>query len=123
MAESHEAREPSSREAEEESVAVCIRVRPLLANETSQSTHHLEVDSSGKTPVIRVKLPDRREKSIDGREKEFSYDFIQGQAASQSDVFEGVRAERLVGKFVDGFNCTIFAYGQTGSGKTYTMVQ
>lgn len=30
-------------------------------------------------------------------------------------------AKPLIGRFVEGFNCTILAYGQTSSGKTFTM--
>jgi len=35
-------------------------------------------------------------------------------------MFEST-AKPLIGRFLEGFNCTILAYGQTSSGKTHTM--
>lgn len=40
--------------------------------------------------------------------------------ATQNEVYETV-AVKIVKRFVDGYNGTIFAYGQTSTGKTYTM--
>ena len=107
--------------AAEESVAVCIRIRPLLHNEAGQSTGRVVVDNSGKYPIVRVKVSGRKEEE-DVREKQFSYDTILDSQVDQMAFFQQVGAQRLVDKFVDGYNCTVFAYGQTGSGKTYTMV-
>ena len=51
---------------------------------------------------------------------EFRFDGVFDEGASQENVFELV-ATRIVDKFLEGYNGTIFAYGQTASGKTYTM--
>lgn len=36
-------------------------------------------------------------------------------------MFKDLQIDRLVEKFINGFNTTIMAYGQTGAGKTYCM--
>ncbi|KAI9113869.1 hypothetical protein K1719_015120 [Acacia pycnantha] len=55
----------------------------------------------------------------DDRSKQFVYDRVFDDDATQEDVFEDTRY--LVQSAVDGYNVCIFAYGQTGSGKTYTI--
>lgn len=36
-------------------------------------------------------------------------------------MFKDLQIDRMVEKFISGFNVTIMAYGQTGAGKTYCM--
>lgn len=50
----------------------------------------------------------------------FTFDRIFDSESTQSEVFENA-AKDIVGKFIEGYNGTIFAYGQTGCGKTYTI--
>ena len=42
------------------------------------------------------------------------------ESATQSEVFETV-TRKIVDRFIEGFNGTVFAYGQTSTGKTYTV--
>ncbi|XP_028776745.1 kinesin-like protein KIN-14I [Neltuma alba] len=55
----------------------------------------------------------------DDKPKQFVYDRVFDDNATQEDVFEDTRY--LVQSAVDAYNVCIFAYGQTGSGKTYTI--
>lgn len=36
-------------------------------------------------------------------------------------MFKDLQIDRIIEKFINGFNTTIMAYGQTGAGKTYCM--
>ncbi|GMF46230.1 unnamed protein product [Phytophthora fragariaefolia] len=54
-----------------------------------------------------------------GKNRAFTYDYVFGKYAQQSDIWRCV--DPLIRATFDGYNSTIFAYGQTGSGKTYTM--
>lgn len=54
-----------------------------------------------------------------GSEKEFGFDKVFNQAASQEDVF--VEVEPILRSALDGHNVCVLAYGQTGTGKTFTM--
>ena len=56
-----------------------------------------------------------------GEAHTFAFDRVFDLAASQQDVFEGVRVPDCVNDVLGGYNATIFAYGQTASGKTHTM--
>lgn len=40
---------------------------------------------------------------------------------SKETMFKDLEIDRMVEKFINGFNVTIMAYGQTGAGKTYCM--
>ncbi|KAL0077603.1 P-loop containing nucleoside triphosphate hydrolase protein [Phycomyces blakesleeanus] len=52
--------------------------------------------------------------------KLFTFDHVFGPESRQSEIFAAV-GQKLIHKFVEGYNVTILAYGQTSSGKTYTM--
>ena len=52
--------------------------------------------------------------------REFTFDGVLPDRASQSSVYETV-SRKLVLDFINGYNGTIIAYGQTSSGKTHTM--
>lgn len=54
-----------------------------------------------------------------GIRKEFGFDKVFSQDASQEDVF--LEVEPILRSALDGHNACILAYGQTGTGKTYTM--
>ncbi|KAI9481678.1 MAG: hypothetical protein EXX96DRAFT_608332 [Benjaminiella poitrasii] len=52
--------------------------------------------------------------------KLFTFDHVFGTESTQNEIFTNL-GERLIRKFIEGYNITILAYGQTSSGKTYTM--
>jgi len=54
--------------------------------------------------------------------KQFRFNTVLPDKASQRDVFANCRVNELIDSALDGYSSTIFAYGQTGSGKTYTMM-
>ncbi|KAJ0013252.1 hypothetical protein Pint_20597 [Pistacia integerrima] len=54
-----------------------------------------------------------------GSKKEFGFDKVFNQEASQEDVF--VEVEPILRSALDGHNVCVLAYGQTGTGKTFTM--
>lgn len=55
-----------------------------------------------------------------GKEKQFTFDQVFGQASHQHEIYER-NVSILVKSLFEGYNATVLAYGQTGSGKTYTM--
>ena len=55
-----------------------------------------------------------------GARHDFKFSRTFAEDANQSDVFETV-ARKIVDRFVQGYNGTVFAYGQTSTGKTYTV--
>ncbi|XP_048418932.2 kinesin-like protein kif7 [Stegostoma tigrinum] len=98
----------SSTKAEETSVRVAVRIRPLLPKEIlrgHQSCVHVDLNAQ------QITL---------GRNRHFQFDIIFDQTASQDEIYNSC-VEPLVEAFFEGFNATVFAYGQTGSGKTYTI--
>uniref|UniRef100_H2YAW3 Kinesin motor domain-containing protein n=1 Tax=Ciona savignyi TaxID=51511 RepID=H2YAW3_CIOSA len=91
-----------------DSIRVFVRVRPPANN----------LDSSVCLKVLSDAEISIHQKSCS---KEFTYDHVVDQYASQENVF-GAVGKRIVEGCVEGYNGTIFAYGQTGSGKTHTML-
>ena len=88
-------------------VRVVIRVRPLIATETT----------SGASECVTV---DEKTGSVFVNDRTFHFDGVFGTNCSQEYVYTKSVRELLSSSF-EGYNTTIFAYGQTGSGKTYTM--
>lgn len=101
--------------SEDSAVKVIVRVRPFLSHE------QLRGGESPPTPVVvqgpsQLFLQERVAKT-----HRFNFTRVLGPEAEQAAVYsQSVRP--VVGKFLEGFNATIFAYGQTGSGKTHTMM-
>lgn len=89
-------------------VRVAARIRPLLRKEVLHN-HRVSVWASPEPTKVII-----------GSGKEFSFDYVFGPTASQSDVYESCVLP-LVETLVDGYNATVFCYGETGSGKTYTL--
>ncbi|KAI9186914.1 hypothetical protein LWI28_022216 [Acer negundo] len=54
-----------------------------------------------------------------GVKKEFGFDKVFNETASQEEVF--VEVEPILRSALDGHNVCVLAYGQTGTGKTFTM--
>lgn len=88
-------------------IRVFCRVRPFLSTEKRRSLQPLSIESE----KIVIKSG--------GQKKEFGFDKVFPQEASQEDVF--VEVEPILRSALDGHNVCILAYGQTGTGKTYTM--
>ncbi|XP_057686418.1 centromere-associated protein E isoform X6 [Corythoichthys intestinalis] len=103
--------------AEESAVKVCVRVRPFLEREKS--------DSSEKTKSVEV-FWEANENSLrqldDGTTtKSFAFDRVFTAEETTNQLYQDI-AKPLVVSTVEGYNGTIFAYGQTASGKTFTMM-
>lgn len=103
LADSQKAMEDST--ASGEAIQVVVRVRPCKDNEV-----HCVHTASNTSLVVQSKPTP----------KQFTYDYVADQNASQQDMFEQV-GRTITDRAISGYNGTIFAYGQTGSGKTYTM--
>ena len=58
--------------------------------------------------------------SAPGARHDFRFSRTFDENSTQCEVFETV-ARKIVDRFVEGYNGTVFAYGQTSTGKTYTV--
>ncbi|CAL8243219.1 unnamed protein product [Lota lota] len=94
--------------ADDSTVRVAVRVRPLLPKELLH----------GHESCISVD-PARRAVTL-GHDRHFVCDFLFEEASCQEEVYAAAVLP-LIEAFFQGFNATVFAYGQTGSGKTYTV--
>ncbi|XXQ34825.1 Kinesin motor domain-containing protein [Plasmodiophora brassicae] len=97
----------SGTNANETSVRVAVRIRPLLGSERVQECR----ECVRRESLTQIVLGDQRL---------FSYDFCFGQGTQQSEMYEKC-IDPLLASFIQGFNSTVMAYGQTGSGKSHTM--
>ncbi|KAL3516219.1 hypothetical protein ACH5RR_023121 [Cinchona calisaya] len=88
-------------------IRLFCRVRPFLSTEKRRIQQPLLIESE----KIVIKSG--------GHKKEFGFDKVFPQEATQEDVF--VEVEPILRSAIDGHNVCILAYGQTGTGKTYTM--
>lgn len=91
---------------DEDSIQVCVRIRPFLGNERDDSSAW-----------------NWKDKTISPRntaQASYSFDHIFLPENSNSDIFESV-VRNTVLKSMQGFHGTVFTYGQTNSGKTFTM--
>ncbi|CAK7340878.1 unnamed protein product [Dovyalis caffra] len=89
------------------SIRAFCRVRPFLLSDRRRI--HEPVSTGLEKVVV---------KSV-GIRKEYRFDKVFHQAATQEDVF--VEVEPILRSALDGHNVCILAYGQTGTGKTFTM--
>ncbi|XP_022695658.1 kinesin-like protein KIF21A isoform X3 [Varroa jacobsoni] len=94
--------------ADESSVRVAVRIRPLLHRELSEMCHVCTRVPAGEPAVVL------------GKEKAFTFDRVFDISSSQDIIYNNV-VKDLVDGCLQGYNATVLAYGQTGSGKTYTM--
>lgn len=93
------------------SVAVAVRVRPMVGRELSNGIQK-ECVTEDENDYNGTKL------QIAG--KSFNFDSVFFKDASQEAIFDKCTRNLVLGTF-HGYNATILAYGQTGSGKTHTM--
>ncbi|KAG3251914.1 hypothetical protein PI124_g3469 [Phytophthora idaei] len=121
-------RSRSERVEEQDSVKVCVRIRPLGAKEKQGQTKSciriaasFDGLSSSKTTVSSRDGSNRGpQQLIVGKDRAFTFDNVLGVTSSQTETYRLCVAP-LVQGFLDGYNATVLAYGQTGTGKTHTM--
>ncbi|XP_058076732.1 kinesin-like protein KIN-14U [Magnolia sinica] len=89
------------------SIRVFCRVRPFLSIDRRKI--HRSISTGSDNIIVRSA----------GCRKEFNFDKVFPQEATQEDVF--VEVEPVLKSALDGHNVCIFAFGQTGTGKTFTM--
>ncbi|XP_050974643.1 centromere-associated protein E isoform X2 [Labeo rohita] len=100
---------------EESAVKVCVRVRPLIKREESESSEPVQLYWRADRQAIH-QLDD------DGAQtKSYSFDRVFSAEETTAQLYQDI-AKPLVVSAVEGYNGTIFAYGQTSSGKTFTMM-
>mmetsp|Transcript_108104 Transcript_108104/g.230818 ORF Transcript_108104/g.230818 Transcript_108104/m.230818 type:complete len:608 (+) Transcript_108104:114-1937(+) len=102
-----------SEDADQHTVRVAVRVRPLSEKEIREGGDDcVEVGKDGQTIMLNE----------DGKaQHSYAFDHVFGTKSTQPEVFKALGMP-LLDKAFEGFNSTIFAYGQTGSGKTHTMM-
>ncbi|KAK3005840.1 hypothetical protein RJ639_015773 [Escallonia herrerae] len=88
-------------------IRVFCRVRPFVL--TNKRRIHEPISVESEKIVVKS----------GGSRKEFGFDKVFPQEASQEEVF--VEVEPILRSALDGHNVCIVAYGQTGTGKTFTM--
>uniref|UniRef100_A0A2P2JXP8 Kinesin-like calmodulin-binding protein n=3 Tax=Rhizophora mucronata TaxID=61149 RepID=A0A2P2JXP8_RHIMU len=88
-------------------IRVFCRVTPFPS--TERRKNHEPISVGVEKVVVR---------SV-GIRKEFGFDKVFQQAATQEDVF--VEVQPVIRSAIDGHNVCLLAYGQTGTGKTFTM--
>ena len=98
----------SSAVSDESSVAVALRVRPLLPKEKLESCN-----------ICLTTIPQSNQVIL-GNDKQFTFDHVFDPVSKQGDIYATTVVPLLDAVF-QGYNATAFAYGQTGSGKSYTM--
>ncbi|XP_057963011.1 kinesin-like protein KIN-14U [Malania oleifera] len=89
------------------SIRVFCRIRPFILMDKRRIREPI---SAGEEKIV-VRLA--------GSRKEFGFDKVFTQQASQEDVF--LEVEPILRSALDGHNVCVLAYGQTGTGKTFTM--
>jgi len=109
---------------EDQRVKVYVRVKPSLHDNDGQPC--VSVSNSGISlercdvwgdVVCLTKQSRHGEGKVS---KQFVFDSVLDDRASQSDVYQEV-AQPIVDDVLAGYNGTILAYGQTGAGKTHTL--
>ncbi|KAI7859176.1 P-loop containing nucleoside triphosphate hydrolase protein, partial [Circinella umbellata] len=98
---------------ESSAVQVALRIRPLTEKDRAQP----RFANLSNDDILKIH---ERTVHVVPHNKLFTFDHVFGVDSTQSQVFEAL-GEKLIHKFVEGYNVTILAYGQTSSGKTYTM--
>lgn len=99
--------------SEDNSISVCVRVRPL--NEKEKKTQQTEII---KPVGNAVQTPPVSSGSV--TPGMFAFDRVFGVNSETAEVYSAMCA-KLTASAVQGFNGTVFAYGQTSSGKTHTI--
>ena len=98
----------SNSQQKEENISVIIRIKPKTSDDINQKYSSIKVSKSNSISII-------------SKNKDYYYDYIGDEKATQNDIFEHC-GKKICDDALEGYNGTIFAYGQTGSGKTYTLL-
>nr|XP_033812697.1 centromere-associated protein E [Geotrypetes seraphini] len=98
--------------SEEDTVKVCVRLRPLIHREKSKD--------QGDSVTFFWKADQCSVSQTDGT-KSFNFDRVFHSGEATETVYQEI-AVPIIHSVIQGYNGTIFAYGQTASGKTYTMM-
>ncbi|KAL4152432.1 hypothetical protein PRNP1_009362 [Phytophthora ramorum] len=114
----------------QDSVKVCVRIRPLSSKEKHEQTKsciRIAASFDGLSSSSSVASRGGGDGSnkgpqqlIVGRDRAFTFDNVLGVTSSQTETYR-MCVEPLVDGFLEGYNATVLAYGQTGTGKTHTM--
>ncbi|KAJ3368989.1 hypothetical protein GGF31_005950 [Allomyces arbusculus] len=96
--------------AEQENVAVGVRVRPLNKRENNSNAYDAWTIHGNQI------APRNQHVKADV----YTFDWVFDQSATNAHVYDCL-ARNIVHAATHGFNGTIFCYGQTASGKTHTM--
>ncbi|GJJ12322.1 hypothetical protein Clacol_006563 [Clathrus columnatus] len=118
------------------SVQVAVRIRPTTSHDTlsiparfqrtvvqAASSTTVQVDSAqslAATPTPNSPSQSSPSSASQTKKQFFTFDQVHPPSTSQYTLFQST-ADPLIGRFLQGFNCTVLAYGQTSSGKTYSM--
>ena len=100
-------------------VNVYVRVKPSLEDIEARPCVSVGVKNGHQQQETLV-LEKQSRHGEDRCSKEYTFDGVLGQHASQAEVYQAV-AQPVVDDVVRGYNGTILAYGQTGAGKTHTL--
>ena len=103
-------REEGENGADEESVSVCLRLRPLQRHERGQEQGVVCCDDA-KSIEVRAEKPEV-----------FTCSRTFGTVSTQEELFQESGVRDLLRASMHGYRATLFAYGQTGAGKTYTVL-
>ncbi|KAK8949239.1 Kinesin-like protein NACK2 [Platanthera zijinensis] len=93
-----------------EKIAVAVRFRPSIAEETS--------DRQWRIDDNRISLHKPLGTPISG--VSFAFDHVFEESSTNSSIYD-ILIKSIIHAAIEGFNGTAFAYGQTSSGKTFTM--
>ena len=97
-------------------IRVCLRIRPLGANEAERG----DTSSVTSMPDLRtVKVTIERGGKMETQFHKF--DCVFGEETTQIGLFHKSGVEAYCEAACEGYASTIFCFGQTGSGKTFTM--
>lgn len=119
--------------ASEISIKVIVRVRPHNERETGDNNRMVIEIVDDKMLIFDPKEKDTpfffhnvAQKGRDmlkkqNKQLQFIFDRVFDSTSANDHVFEG-STKNLIGKLLDGYNCSVFAYGATGAGKTHTML-
>ena len=102
-------RNSSCSEEADEAVKVCVRIRPLLEDQ-SEASRAWELGPSENTVV-----------SSSDSSSSYTFASVFGETSSTQQIYDEVAFDIVQSVVRRGQNGTLFTYGQTATGKTHTM--